>query len=431
MSDRSATPRSTVHSTASLLPSWPQLPRPTYAVAPIPTSSSRTSSTRSAVNTSLRSPSYERSAPYPTSRPPRAEAFHQLSPSQSTSTMHEAELYRTREALQSHLERRQQPSSSSRQSAPQPHRSTSSSSQTGSSNAASNAQPCSKEAQHKVYLLNCKHCGNFLSDRGMKAVLLLKPNITLYSTDIVPSTCGPFFAGSTFHGGMDPNEPPVERTCQCLTQSLGCYGCGAQVGYNIISPCARCTSSVMKHSRSSNGHRTVLHCSEIAVRERRYIPGEPGVRAQPTPTAAAAQAQRSPIATHAEALLDENFDQTSQLELFRHSNVSRRDIYRLQFGMDEDELEAEKAEINAAHHLQQPQQYMLRDSRGAGYPPAHDSNMALNNGHRSSSAPSSSAKRGRVLRRGDTLYWSDLVAGGERAQPFDPDPILERPIVGR
>lgn len=280
-----------------------------------------------------------------------------------------------------------------------------------------------------MYLLNCKHCGNFLSDRGMKAVLLLKPNITLYSTDIVPSTCGPFFAGSTFHGGMDSNEPPVERTCQCLTQSLGCYGCGAQVGYNIISPCARCTSSVMKHSRSSNGHRTVLHCSEIAVRERRYIPGEPGVRAQPA--AAATQVHLSPTPAHADALFDEQFGQTSQLELFRHSNVSRRDIYRLQFGLDEDELEAEKAEINAAHHYQQPQQYMHRDSRGSGYPPAHDSNMLPNHGTRSSSAPSSSTKAGRVLRRGDTLYWSDLIAGGERAQPFDPDPILERPIVGR
>ena len=275
-----------------------------------------------------------------------------------------------------------------------------------------------------MYLLNCKHCGNFLSDRGMKAVLLLKPNITLYSTDIVPSTCGPFFSGSAFHGGVDSNEPPVERTCECLTQSLGCYGCGAQVGYNIISPCARCTSSVMKHSRSSNGHRTVLHCSEIAVRERRYIPGEPGVRAQPAPCA---QVQLSPSPAHADPMLDEHLGHSSQLDLFRHSNVSRRDVYRLQFGLDEDDLEAEKAEANGGLHYQHSQQYMYRDSRASDYAHAYDTNAVRS----TPAASSTSSKRGRVLKRGDTLYWSDLIAGGERAQPFDPDPILERPIVGR
>ena len=277
-----------------------------------------------------------------------------------------------------------------------------------------------------MYLLNCKHCGNFLSDRGMKAVLLLKPNITLYSTDIVPSTCGPFFAGSSFHGGMDSNEPPMERTCECLTQSLGCYGCGAQVGYNIISPCARCTSSVMKHSRSSNGHRTVLHCSEISVRERRYIPGEPGVRAQVM--APAPLTYSSPRQMYAEPLHDEHMAQASQAELFRHSNASRREIYRLPSGLDEDELEAEKAEINAALHYQPPPQYLQRDTRPPGHAPSHDVHGSSNANRSSSSSPS---KRGRVLRRGDTLYWSDLIAGGERAQPFDPDPILERPIVGR
>lgn len=339
----------------------------------------------------------------------------------STSTMHETELYRTRQALQSHLAVRQQ--SSSRHPPSQP-RSSSNSSHAYSSNTSSNTQSSSKEAQHKVYLLNCKHCGNFLSDRGMKAVLLLKPNITLYSTDVVPSTCGPFFAGSSFHGGVDSNEPPVERTCECLTQSLGCYGCGAQVGYNIISPCARCTSSVMKHSRSSNGHRTVLHCSEISVRERRYIPGEPGVRAQVVPPPQ--QMYTSPRQAYAEALHDEHLGLAPQAELFRHSNASRRDIYRLPSGLDEDDLEAEKAEINAALHYQHHQQYMHRDSQPSGHPPAQDAQSSSNN-HRSAS----SSKRGRVLRRGDTLYWSDLVAGGERAQPFDPDPILERPMVGR
>ncbi|EST06281.1 Protein FAM72 [Kalmanozyma brasiliensis GHG001] len=304
----------------------------------------------------------------------------------------------------------------------------SSSSHSRTSTTATNSQSSSREAQHKVYLLNCKHCGNFLSDRGMKAVLLLKPNITLYSTDIVPSTCGPFFAGSHFHGGVDSNEPPVERTCECLTQSIGCYGCGAQVGYNIISPCARCTSSVMKHSRSSNGHRTVLHCSEIAVRERRYIPGEPGVRAQPVPPV---HLTASPAQAHADALLDVPLSQSLQTNLFRHSNESRRDVYRMQTGYEEDDLEAEKAEMNAALHYHSSQQYVHRDGRLSSYPPAHDMTGASSRASSSPASSSTASKGGRVLRRGDTLYWADLIAGGERAQPFDPDPILERPIVGR
>ncbi|KAJ1032619.1 hypothetical protein NDA16_000642 [Ustilago loliicola] len=344
----------------------------------------------------------------------------------SASTMHETEVYRTRQALQSHLGLRQQPSSSSSRHPPSQPRTGSSSSHTHSASTSSNSQSSSKESQHKVYLLNCKHCGNFLSDRGMKAVLLLKPNITLYSTDIVPSTCGPFFAGSSFHGGVDSNEPPVERTCECLTQSLGCYGCGAQVGYNIISPCARCTSSVMKHSRSSNGHRTVLHCSEISVRERRYIPGEPGVRAQVVPPAA--QMHYSPRQAYADALHDEHMGQASQAELFRHSNASRRDIYRLPHGLDEDDLEAEKAEINAVLHYQHHPQYLDRDPRLSGHPPTHHDVHAASSSNRGSSW---SSRKGRVLKRGDALYWSDLIAGGERAQPFDPDPILERPLVGR
>jgi len=127
----------------------------------------------------------------------------------------------------------------------------------------------SSEPRHRVYLLNCKYCGTFLSNRGQKAVLLLEPHITLYSTDAIPFNCGPLYI-----------PPPVERTCDCITHSLGCYGCGAQVGYHIVAPCSRCTSSVANH-RSSNGHRTVLHRSEISVRERRFVPGEPGVAAAP------------------------------------------------------------------------------------------------------------------------------------------------------
>lgn len=379
---------------SSLLSSWPPVPRQSYAVESI---SQHPSASRPSGNSSRLS-SVERRSPYPSLRYTRNEMSSPLharqerilhpsttqhglraSPSASTPLNHDPLGYQSRQDTVA-------------QPAPSP--------------------PVLRDAQHKVYLLNCKHCGNFLSDRGMKAVLLLKPNITLYSTDIVPTTCGPYFSSSTFHGGMDPTEPPVERTCECLTQTLGCYGCGAQVGYNIISPCARCTNSVMKHQRSSNGHRTVLHCSEISVRERRYVCGEPGVRAaRPLPSSERLR----------QVYLEQTRNRTSQAELYRLSNSSHRDLYLpnlTQTLAEDDDLEAEKSEAGTAYYQQQ--QLQLNSTH---YERPRQSSV----GPRTVEAPSGS----RFLRRGDVLFWSDLVAGGERAQPFDPDPVLDRPVACR
>lgn len=101
-------------------------------------------------------------------------------------------------------------------------------------------------------------------------------------------------------GGRDREEAP--RTCECLTQTLSCHGCGAQVGYMIVSPCSKCTSSTFSPSmhfgrtphsgnnvppfmpplmpsrnRATNGHRFVFHSSEVVGEERLYVSGEPGV----------------------------------------------------------------------------------------------------------------------------------------------------------
>jgi len=47
-------------------------------------------------------------------------------------------------------------------------------------------------------------------------------------------------------------------------------------------------------------------------------------------------------------------------------------------------------------------------------------------------APLPELKHGpRVMKRGDVVYWSDLVTGGERSEPVDPDRILEVPICTR
>ncbi|GAA6048809.1 hypothetical protein JCM3770_003633 [Rhodotorula araucariae] len=130
-------------------------------------------------------------------------------------------------------------------------------------------QPAS--SVHRVYNIRCATCDTFLSDRGMRAVLLLKPHIVLFSTDASPCNAGTFFPGEA---GV---EEHVERTCECLTTSTNCHGCGRTVGYHIVSPCTKCTASVQKHQRSANHHRYVFHAGEVTARERAYYPGEPGV----------------------------------------------------------------------------------------------------------------------------------------------------------
>ncbi|EIW82805.1 hypothetical protein CONPUDRAFT_88867 [Coniophora puteana RWD-64-598 SS2] len=134
---------------------------------------------------------------------------------------------------------------------------------------------------HKVWIIDCKTCGTFLTNRGMKAVLLLRPNVSLYSTDALPVNCAAY---TTNPEALKP--PPCRplqaplfppRTCECLTQTLCCTTCGTPVGYMIVTPCARCTSSITATNRATNGHRFVFHSSEVTPSERHHVPGEPGV----------------------------------------------------------------------------------------------------------------------------------------------------------
>ncbi|KAI0305550.1 hypothetical protein B0F90DRAFT_1617112, partial [Multifurca ochricompacta] len=70
-----------------------------------------------------------------------------------------------------------------------------------------------------------------------QAVLLLRPHVPLYSTDALPVNCSAY---STRPPPTDsPRRQPIEqlpRTCECLTQTLCCHGCGCSVGYMIVVP---------------------------------------------------------------------------------------------------------------------------------------------------------------------------------------------------
>jgi len=108
-----------------------------------------------------------------------------------------------------------------------------------------------------------------------QAVLLLRPHVALYSTDALPVNCSAYAARPPSIESQPSQQQP--RTCECLTQTLCCHGCGTSVGYTIVVPCARCTSSGSSTNRVTNGHRFVFHSSELIASERYYTPGEPGI----------------------------------------------------------------------------------------------------------------------------------------------------------
>ncbi|GAA5944252.1 uncharacterized protein JCM15063_006581 [Sporobolomyces koalae] len=208
---------------------------------------------------------------------------------------------------------------------------------------------------HRVYNLNCASCDTFLTNRGMRAVLLLKPHIVLFSTDAAP-------CHSETSWPAESQEEHVERTCECLTSSIACHGCGRVVGYHIVAPCSKCTDSVQKHQRSANHHRFVFHHNEVTSSERTYYPGERGVH-NPVIVSSVVPRSRHPSPVPA-------------------PRAARRRVSI--YDVEKELVEARLAPTSAPHS-----------------PPPSPATVTL-------------------LKAGDVLYWHHLISGGERTQPVDP-----------
>ncbi|BGP18410.1 hypothetical protein JCM10213v2_006476 [Rhodosporidiobolus nylandii] len=172
---------------------------------------------------------------------------------------------------------------------------------------------------------------------------------------------------STFWPDELGEEENVERTCECLTSSVNCHGCGRTVGYHIVSPCTRCSASVQKHQKTANHHRYVFHHNEVRARERLYYPGEAGVL--------------SPLSSSSSSSSGGGFSSRSSSPSPRRSRERERD-------------EAEKEASSA-----------VWDPRLMGRSPLPGRGAAQD------LAP---------LREGSALYWHHLVPGGERSKPVDP-----------
>ncbi|KIJ26544.1 hypothetical protein M422DRAFT_192045, partial [Sphaerobolus stellatus SS14] len=126
------------------------------------------------------------------------------------------------------------------------------------------------------------------------AVLLLQPDVSLYSTDALPANCsvspGPPQLSPQYEMNQQQHTPsssryvcpsglvtPIPRTCECLTQTLCCHGCGTAVGYMVVIPCRRCCSSVTPADQHIARHRFVFFTKEIRATIRHYISSEPGI----------------------------------------------------------------------------------------------------------------------------------------------------------
>lgn len=146
--------------------------------------------------------------------------------------------------------------------------------------------PSSSSGNHKVHEIYCQ-CDTLLSDRGMKAVLLLNPHITLYSTDSVPSSTGPL-------AEMGDQGQVKTRTCDCLTEGIGCLCCGSLVGYHILNPVGSLLSlpSSFAESTLTTG-TTPLVCSARNARARSASRGQPTATASSSTTKLSTQRSAS------------------------------------------------------------------------------------------------------------------------------------------
>lgn len=186
----------------------------------------------------------------------------------------------------------------------------------------------------------------------------------------------------------------------------------------------------------------MLHCSEITVRERRYVPGEPGVMVARPPMPPANLLRLSSPLPSASSMSATTRIMTRQVQqrnaTLRYHQLSQSHSLRLP--SNQERLRA----INNARHLiltrtpQSPTRTaMISNSDNLALDDAADKHQYAGNVDTTYTSPpktsqgSSNGIEARRIERGGVVFWSDLVSGGERTQPFDPDVVLSMPVVGR
>ncbi|KAJ3413702.1 Protein fam72a [Chytridiales sp. JEL 0842] len=98
--------------------------------------------------------------------------------------------------------------------------------------------------------LNCKHCGETMCQRGMKAILLGNTKVELYSTDTPPA------------GVQLVYKDYTTANCRCRIRDAACLGCGNIVGYHVTMPCSKCLDAC------NNGHMWMFSSDGVQSSER-------------------------------------------------------------------------------------------------------------------------------------------------------------------
>jgi hypothetical protein len=67
------------------------------------------------------------------------------------------------------------------------------------------------------------------------------------ATGVHPEKTAPERSADMASGVHPTSTQPLPRTCECLTQTLSCHGCGAGIGYMIVTPVS--LSSLARRTR--------------------------------------------------------------------------------------------------------------------------------------------------------------------------------------
>ncbi|KAJ2779829.1 hypothetical protein H4R18_003790 [Coemansia javaensis] len=193
-------------------------------------------------------------------------------------------------------------------SSPPPSTSSSSTSSSSSSSAGSQRT----ESFQAVWRLHCKHCHVLWSSRGMEAVVMARPAIRCYSTDLPPLGCdvvhqqvAPALAELIMGAGcttcsslthharrfdLAPSGP-----CDCHVQDIACLGCGNLVGYYIHRPCFRCLAQRLRIKQRGFQHLWTFYQDNVLAVQRENDTGDPvGWEELPAPPPPVATAIRDP-----------------------------------------------------------------------------------------------------------------------------------------
>ncbi|KAJ2656544.1 hypothetical protein IWW48_004962 [Coemansia sp. RSA 1200] len=152
--------------------------------------------------------------------------------------------------------------------------------------------PSERQPFQAVWLLTCRDCNVLWSSRGMEAIVMARPAIRCFSTDLPPLGCDVVYqpvpaaiedmvvdsgcttcSSITHHArrfDLAPSGP-----CDCHVQDIACLGCGNIVGYYIHRPCFRCLAQRLRIKQRGFQHLWTFYQDNVRAVQRKNEFGDP------------------------------------------------------------------------------------------------------------------------------------------------------------